>query len=232
MASIYDLDPDYVSEKLVPPELRGPIRLAWLRVLLSALKAKHQNIFGSTNSFSSGLVTDWYDSTTAYSVGDNVRVGIARYECTQAGTGFFPPSNRDYWVKIASDFVGTDARKNFYAGKMSLEYLLNLYLQPASYWTTSGPPIYIATLGSANATLMMGNNVAPFNNWMPNNSVFEQNYMANFSIYYTGFVNFHVFVPTAVYNALASTNLDRTNICRSVVDRFNTAGMTYDIITY
>lgn len=233
MATIYDLNTDYVSEKLMPPELRKENRLAWMRVLLAGLKKKHKDIFNYTNSFSSGISIDWYDSAVAYVPGDYARVGIARYECLAACTGEFPVNNPDFWYKTVTDFVGTDARKNFYAGKMTLEFVLDLYLQqPNPTFSYTYQPIYIATQGNANSTFMLNNNVSPYLNYMPTSSNFQQNYLANVSTYSAGAVNFIVYVPALLYAVLGTTNADRTNTVRSVVDKYNTAGMTYDVTTY
>lgn len=229
MADIYDLDIDFVSEKLAPPELRTPIRLAWLRVLLAAFQVKHDNIFAA-NSFKTGeLITPKWTSAPTFNVGDYSRVGIARYQSKVNNAGYFPPDNPTIWQLIETDFVGTDIRKNTYAGKMSFEHILNLYLQDSP---TAVPTIYIATQGNANATFMLNNNVAPYLNFMPTVSNFQQYYMANVSTYLSGYVNFIVYVPLAAYNALGIDNTTRTNIVRAIVDKYNTAGMTYDVAVY
>lgn len=232
MASIYDLDIDYVAEKYIPPELRQPKRLALLRVLLVALKRRHRDIFGPTESFVNGDVTPFWDTLTTYSYGQNVRVGIQRWECTEVAgsTGEFPKDYPDVWHLIADDFVGIDQRVAFRGGKMSMEYALNLYLNFVTF--TIIPPIYIATQSNATPTMMLNNNVAPYLNYMSNNPVFQQTYMANNSIYTTSNVNFIVYVPTLLFNSLGATYSDCQNVVRGYVDKWNIAGMTYDVQPY
>ena len=228
--SIYDLDINFVSEKLTPPELRQDKRLAWLRVLLAGLQRKHEDIFDNNlKSFKTGDWLNAWSSAATYVAGDQVKVGIARYEALQGNGNIFPVGNTDYWLLIEKDFVGTDARKQFYSGKMSFEYALNLYLNT---FPTAFPTIYIATQGNANPTFMLNNNVAPYLNYMPVASNFQQFYMANVSSYSAGSVNFIIYVPLAVYNALGSDNTTRTNVVRTVADKYNTAGMTYSVVTY
>ena len=229
MTSIYDLDVYYVSEKLTPPELRTSKRLDWINTLLTPIQKKHNEGFGLTDSFKTGLLLLFWNNANFYNIGDQVRVGIARYENLNPGSGVFPVGNPNEWLLIETDFVGTDIRKNIYAGKMSMEFILNLYFNTTP---TTTPTIYIQTQGSATPTMMMNNDSSPFLNYMPSDSLFSQIYMASISTYYAGLVNFFVYVPNAIFLGLGVNTADRKNTVRGIVDRYNTAGMTYDIIPY
>ena len=231
MASIYDMDIDYVTEKNVPPDLRKPVRLALLRVLNYGLKKKYNEIFGPLNSYANGDYVYPWSTLTTYNQGDNVSVGIERWECMAASSlGEFPKNNTDVWHKISDDFLGCNKRVNIYAGKMSMEYFLNLYLNNVSFAII--PLVYIATQTNATPTMMLNNNVAPYLNYMSNNPVFQATYMASVSTYTTSAVNFIVYVPSALFYTLGSTFADCQNVVRGFVDKWNTAGITYDVQPY
>ncbi len=229
MSSIYDFNAYYLKEKNMPPELRTPKRLAWLDVLVRVIQKKHEEAFANSNSFKTGFSLLFWDFFTSYNIGDQVRVGIARYENLKPGSGVFPVGNTDDWLLLDTDFIGTDIRSKIYAGKMSLEYILNLYFNNTFQ---NLPPIYIQTQGSAYPTMMMNNNSQPFLNYMPSNSLLQQFYMPSVSTYSNGAVNFIVYVPNAIFQNLGATLADQKNTVRNIVDRYNTAGITYDVLPY
>jgi hypothetical protein len=227
--SIFDFDINYVADKLLPPELRKPIRFAWIKVLLAGLREKYQNIFGLTNSFKRGSFCSPWTSAGTWGAGVNVKVGIKRYKALQTNSGNFPPSSPQFWTLIADDFVGSDARVKFNAVKITFEYALNLYLNTSP---TATPTIYISTNNLANPTMML-NQVSPSPlSLMPNNSVFTQYYMAQNSTYTNASVNYTIFVPILVWNSLASNNNDREQVVRSIADRYNMAGKIYNVTPY
>lgn len=227
--SIYNFDTDFTSEQLTPPELRTPKRLAWLRVLLEPIQRKWRDIFANNVSFKRGTEVPTWDVAGSYAAGQQVKVGIRRYESKEFQSGFFPPTYPEYWTLIEEDFVGTDARVKFYAGKMSLEYALNLYLNYSATWF---PNIYVSTNANAYPTMFLNNSENQALNWMANNSIYTPYFMAQTSTYTSNTFNFVVWVPLALWNTFGTNTNDRNNTVRNVVDRYNTAGVTYTISTY
>lgn len=230
--SIFTYDVNTVIERLLPPELRTPKRIAWLRVLLRSMQVKWERTFGPNESFQNNLTLLKWDSAYNYSQGEFARVGIKLYECLASSSlNEFPSSNPDKWLLVLDDFVGSNPRVKFTASKITFEFALNLYLNTSPY---AVPTIYIQTQGNAYATLMMNSDstIAPYLNYMPNNSVHSQYFMANVSTYVTGVVNYIIFVPIAVWVGLGSSSTERDNRVRAIANRYNIAGKTYKIQTY
>jgi hypothetical protein len=63
---------------------------------------------------------------------------------------------------------------------------------------------------------------------MPNNSQYQQNFLVNNYTVSDGFA-YTIYVPLAVWTPLASNDTDRENLIRSFADKYNLAGMIYDV---
>ena len=62
------------------------------------------------------------------------------------------------------------------------------------------------------------------------NSLFSQSFLGRAYTYSN--IAFSIFVPIAVFNALAGNNTDRENIIRAFADKYVLAGIEYNVITY
>lgn len=232
MANIYDFDTDYVTEKFIPPLLRLPKRLAWLQVLNSSLKKKQNYIFANTNSYRSGFTVIRWSNVTAYTKGNIVRFGISVYEALVNNTGVVPSSDDTTWLLIEKDFVGADERVKYNAGKMLFEYILNRYLNTTA---TTVPLIYIMNNSINTNGFYMG--VTGDKKGFMGTNVNQKHYLGT-SYSLTQYA-YTIYVPLAIANSLTSETPDvvpnitanRENIVRGVADKYNLAGLLYNVVT-
>ena len=232
MASIYDFDPDYISERFVPPLLRKPKRLALLQVFLCSLKKKQNYIFAATNSFRKGFNVTRWSNVTAYTKGGLTRFGISVYEALVNNTGVIPSSDDTTWLLIEKDFVGADERVKYNGGKMLFEYVLNRYLNTTA---TTVPLIYIMN-NSINTTGFYMGVTGDSKGYMGTN-VNQKHYLG--TSYSLVEYSYTIYVPIGIANSLTSETPDvvpnitanRENIVRGIADKYNLAGLLYNVVT-
>lgn len=224
--SIYPYDTSYVSEQLLPPEMRTPMRLAWIRTLLASVRAKYNDIFGSTQSYTQGFSYANWSSITAYTKGNRVKYGVSIYEALVASTGSDPEVNTDDWLLIEKDFVGVFERVKYNGQKMVLQYVLNRYLN-TSYATL--PTIYIQTNNIDVNGFYLGVDGASELGELGDNANQDDFLGTSYSLNQYAFT---VYVPTALFTTLGTTAANRENRVRNVVDKYRLAGMTYNVTTY
>lgn len=233
MLPIYSFDTAYLSEKLLPPQLRTPKRMAWLQVLLISLQKKHNYTLEANQSFASGFSINKWSALTNYTSGNVVRFGVAVYEALKNSTGVVPIGNDAYWLKIQDDFVGADVRVLFNGGKMLFEWILNKYLNispvsvPKIYITNNVVEVngfYVGVDGDVKGELGTAPNQDDFLGLSYNLNPYA----------------FTIHVPISVSNGLTTESADtvpnisnnRENIVRGIADRVNLAGIKYNVITY
>jgi hypothetical protein len=96
--SIYIFSTDYIGEKLLPPALRTPKQLAWLKVLLRPIQTVWTYFF--VDYYGGSLYVN-YDNSLAYVRGDRVIYSNKKvYECILDASAGIEPSDTTYWVKI------------------------------------------------------------------------------------------------------------------------------------
>jgi len=206
-------------EKIHPPLKRKAKHLAWGTVLEEPLQWLHNAIF---ISYADGSTDLDYNNATAYVIGDRVvYTNRGQYEAIQAGTGNLP-TDTDYWLKVNDNYIGIRERAHWNSQKIIFEDSLNKWFQ------TTG--IYIQNNNVITNSFVMGN-TGGLSSVMPNNSTLAATFMGNT---YTGAgtANYTIFVPLAKYNSLAGNDTDRTNIIRDFANRYNLAGMIYDVQTF
>jgi len=227
---IYDFNTDVIGELLIPPVLRKPKHLDWLSTILSPIQKLRDKVF---NDYKGGVT---YSNATAYSnvefyyLGSKVIWTDRRvYEMIVDDeiTGV-APNDTTYWIKQQEIFIGTDERVKYSSQKKLFEYALN------KYFLIGAPPadqIYITNNFYVNASFIMANSSELSSN-MPNNNIYQQQYLSEDYSYSTGNYDYTIYFPVTAYNALASTATDREMIVRNFADKYNLAGMIYDIQTY
>lgn len=231
--NLYSFDADYIAEKLLPPLLRTPKRLDWLKTLLIGLQLKWNDVF-DTEGFKKGFIINKWSSVTAYTAGNNVRFGIAVYKAAVNNTGIVPTSDPDTWILIETDFVGSDARVPFNGQKMVFEYLLNKYLNVSP---TTVPKIYITNnTVDVNGFYMGVDGDGGFGEMGINSN--QDDFLG--TSYTLGQTAFTIFVPIALANTFTSEapnvapaiSANRENIVRGVADKYSISGILYNVITY
>lgn len=219
MYQIYIISFSLVWEQLTPPMLRDAIFLNWGTVLTKPLQRLYEIIFGVYANGSTDLP---YDALTAYVVGDKtVYTDRGVYECIAPSTGNLP-TDTTYWVKISENYIGIRERCNYSSHKILFEYGLNRWFQCTG--------IYIGNNVTTTSSFVMGA-TGQYSSAMWNSGGASTNFMTN-NYYVPSSNNYTIYVPIAVYNALASNNTDRTNIIRSFADKYTLAGIQYNVTTY
>lgn len=224
--SLFNWSSNYDMEKFLPPQLRTPIRMAWLKTLFKPIQTKFDNIFGTQSFYKGYNVINW-SASTAYVKGNKIRYGNSVYECILPNVGIVPQGDKtDTWLLICTDFIGADQRAGFNNSKMLLEYILNLYLN-TTFATI--PTIYI----TKTPTDFNGF----YDGYLIDNNQGEEGVAGN-QIHFEGIsyglntTSFTVFVPAALFTTLGTNAANRENRVRGIVDRYNTAGATYLVTTY
>lgn len=222
---IYGFDTDWIVEKLLPPQLRTVMRMAWLRVLVSDIKSKYIDIYGVQSYYNGFSIAKW-SSATAYVIGNRVRYGVSIYEALTDNTGLSPDINTSDWLLIEKDFVGADERVKYNGQKMVLEYILNRYLNTTA---TTIPTIYILNNPVDVNGFYMGIDGASELGELGTNT--NQNDFLGTS-YTLNQYCFTIYVPLALYTSLGTTAANRENRVRNVADKYIIAGVNYNVTTY
>lgn len=221
MASIYDITFSGLWEQVLPSRKRLATWLAMGAALLTPLQWLRDNFF---DRYADGSSDPAYSGVTAYISGDRViYTDRAVYECILASTGN-DPSDTTYWIKIQENFIGLRERAHYNSQKIVLEYALNRW-----FGVTSAPLIYIENNVLINNSMIIG-----VDETETSAVALNENESLD-AVGPTGTNNgtaFTIYVPAAVWNPLAATDLQREAIIKSFADQYVLAGITYDCIYY
>lgn len=223
--SIYIFSTDYISEKLLVPSLRKPKHLAWLRVLLSPIQNLWKRIFVD---YSDGSLYVNYDISDSYSRNDRViYTDKAVYECILDASAGILPTNATYWVKINDVFIGARERVKYSAQKMVFEYALNKYFQ-----NPTAPLIYIENNFIVSDSVFVMSTLGSTSSFMPLDSHLQEDYMGLTPAYSVAGYDYTIYVPIALFTSLGSDDSIREKIVRNFADKYNLAGMNYNVDTF
>ena len=219
MYDIYIISFSLVWEQLTPPALRALVFLNWGTVLTKPIQQLYEIIFGI---YANGSTDLDYDALTSYIATDRaIYTDRGVYECIVNSTGNLP-TNTTYWKKVSDNYIGIRERVNYSSQKIVFEYALNRWLQCTG--------IYIGNNVSTTSSFVMGA-TGQYSSSMWNSGEASSNFLTNNYFVPTDY-NYTIYVPVAVYNALASNNTDRTNIVLTFEDKYTLAGILYTITTY
>jgi hypothetical protein len=222
--SIYIYSTNYISEKLVPPSLRGTKHLAWLKVILSPIQWLWNRIFVD---YADGSLYAQYSIISSYVKGDIVVYSDRKvYQCiANAGAGILP-SDTNYWIKINDNFIGVRERIRYNAQKKTFEYALNKWF----FVPPTDPQIYIVNNIVVPDGFIMGETGA-YSSYMASDSFYSTTYMGATYTTTTSY-DYTIYVPFLVFNAQGSTTANREQAIRNFADIYNLVGMKYNVITY
>lgn len=172
-----------------------------------------------------------YFSVKSFSVGDRINfIDKAVYECILLNTGGIGALNSIYWIKVQDIFLGIKERTKANSQVMLFEYMLNKYFGTDFNYPATTNDIYIAQYATQIQTFYMGRS-GDNSSYMPRDSAYQFNYLSR--NYLSPIVtHYAINVPAATYNSLASNDADRESIIRSFADKFNMAGIVYEVIKY
>lgn len=216
--AIYDYDNQIVGEQLTPPVLRTTKQIAWINTLTAAVQNLWSLIF---EDYRVGSVYPDYGFFTQYYVGDRVLFADKSiYECISNSLNI-SCLDTTKWVKVNDIFIGSDERIKYSAQKLLFEYALN------KFFITSG--IYITNNFIDVGDVFVMDTDSTESSVMPLDSFYQEDYMDLTATYASGIYDYTIFVPIADYTTLGSS---ANAIIRTFADKYNLAGMQYDIQTY
>lgn len=216
--AIYDYDNQIIGEQLTPPVLRTTKQLAWINTLTAAIQNLWFLIF---EDYRVGSVYPDYGFFTQYYVGDRVLFADKSiYECISNSLNI-SCLDTTKWVKVNDIFIGSDERIKYSAQKLLFEYALN------KFFITSG--IYITNNFIDVGDVFVMDTDSTESSVMPLDSFYQEDYMDLTATYASGIYDYTIFVPIADYTTLGSS---ANAIIRTFADKYNLAGMQYNIMTY
>ena len=216
--AIYDYDNQIVGEQLMPPVLRTDKQLSWINTLTAHVQNLWSLIF---EDYRVGSVYPDYGFFTQYYVGDRVLFADKSiYECISNSLNI-SCLDTTKWVKVNDIFIGSDERVKYSAQKLLFEYALN------KFFITSG--IYITNNFIDVGDVFVMDTDSTESSVMPLDSFYQEDYMDLTATYASGIYDYTIFVPIADYTTLGSS---ANAIIRTFADKYNLAGMQYDIQTY
>lgn len=227
MASIYDIDYELQTENLTPPDKRKPKFLAYLYAFVSVVQTIRDRFY---NQYADGFVGSFWLPSTPYAKGDKV-IGPdnAVYEVITSGfAGSTDPPNLDpiNYTKIQDTYIGLRERLKYNSQKLLLEYILNKWFRVA---VPPADQIYI-TNNSLDLNGFVLGEFEDTSSSIAQTESYQQGYLGN--LYGFDSYAFTIYVPVAVFNALASTDQERENIIRARADKYVYAGFIYNVIKY
>jgi hypothetical protein len=218
----YDLDYSIVGLQLLPPDKRRTRQIAWVKALLAPLQYMHGIVF---LSYKQGSPAPQY-AGGAYNKGDRVVYFFSVYEALENTATL--PTDQTGWVKIQESFIGLDERVKYTGQKIVLEYALNKWFVTQFRQPPALSDIYITTnLIPTGSFIVGGTEHTSSVVYSGGSSDYIYNDLAT-----GGVKNMNVNIPVAVFNALAATNAQRESIVRAFVNKYITAGITYNVVTY
>lgn len=221
--SIYNIGWLQKVIELLPPDKRFTKFVKWLYALVKPAEFNNNRIFVDYKT--GATYTDWVAGT--YAKFAKVKYGQTIYESLVNGNTI-PPPNTDYWRVYQQNFIGVDERILYTHQKLTLEWALN-----KRFGTTFNQPplvsvIYITTNVVINPPFVVGGD-EPISSVVYD--VTGTEFIIN-SYTFSNFFNFTIYIPVAVWTALSVDVAARDKIIRQFVDLYNTAGLTYNIVTY
>lgn len=225
--SIYNVNYYNQVAQMLPPNKRQSRWLWWLFVLIRPIEWLWYN---TIEIFKSGYALSAFNPMTTYNKNDVVEYMFKSYISLKDFNADLPTSSS--WEKISDNWRGVDERILYTANKGTFEYALNLYFRGT--WCSLQPSwsgyIWISTNAVANNFFRVSKtgeqssaiSVDKSSDPIPYepDSAFGNQYA------------FTIWMQEDLYNALAPTNEERESIIRGFADKYNVAGLFYDIQTY
>ncbi len=232
--SIYSYDNKIVAEQIAPPTLRQSKFLAWLYVITKPVQSLWDLVF---NGYKDGGTYD-HDMDDTYfippigyifTVGYTIKYNKSIYICirTSIYTGVVNLADFD---KLQDNFLGVTERIKYNSQKILFEYAMNKWFSVPNI--NIPYPIFITNNFIQSQTVFLLGGSSETSSLMPNSSINSVDYMGNMPTYITGTFDFTINVPLDLFDTLGTTTTNKENTIRQFADKYNLAGITYNVITY
>jgi hypothetical protein len=226
--SIFDINYQSTGKTALPPSKRLPKWLAWIYSLLKPMQylrdlffdtfigGANYNIFDAGQFYSYGDRAVWFDNTVVECLNDVPKLGSVSA----------PDITPENWIVVSENFIGVDERIYYNPQIIVFEWALNRWFRNE----TATDQIYIQTNTTYSDFFLLGD-TSEYSSTMSNDTTFAMYYMGDA---YTAalITDFTIFVPTALFNTLGATTQDREEAVKNIADKYNAAGIKYDIQTY
>ena len=228
--SKYDIDFNLTSVELLPTAWRQDDPQNLLYSLVAPLNSL-ELIFTYLRENSGAAA---YSGATTYTYGEMVNYQSRVYfrnDITEDYAAGFPPNNTTYWIKVLDYTIGMNERIRFRPDKLVLEYALNKIFDTTFAQPPTLSDIYIVR----NNTQADGFEIGQTEEESSTITQFEADAewsIPEFEADGTVMYDYTVFVPVAVWTALASTGTERDNIVLSVLNKYKLLGFIADVQTY
>lgn len=225
MASIYQFTISLFVDRNLPPDKRYEPMSNLVTALLSPIqyiqRMLYRFVYGSTDSE--------FDILTSYSFGSFITYQNKVYFKYTSGSSItdYPNIDTDNWYKVMDGKFGIEVKKNWYSGKLTLEYILNTYFG-TTYLNPSDGVSDIYITNPVRGDSYFTSYAEPIGT-----AVFKGN--KSLSAVYEGAVNinsttsFTINVPSATYAGLGG---DASAKVKAVVKDYVYAGINYSVTTY
>jgi hypothetical protein len=183
--------------------------------------------------FREGNTAGQFNPLTVYAFGQVVRYSrkvYLRNEVTDGYSAGVIPTNATYFVRISENFIGIAERLMYRPDKLVLEYALNRIFETTFRDLPLISDIYIENVNTSDVNFGIGE-IDTETATVGETDVLSL-YFISENDFIAGETDFIVYVPLAVYNALASNNIERTAIMNDVIKKYRLTGYTYQIQTY
>lgn len=228
--SKYDVDFDITSVELLPVHKR----VDDIQNILYSLHAPLNTLETIFTYLRENSGAGNYSGATTYVYGDLVNYQSRVYfrnEVTEDYLAGIAPNNTTYFIKVLDFTIGLDERILFRPDKLVLEYALNKIFGT----TFNQPPvlsdIYIVRNTNDSDAFEVGQTEEESSTISQVDTDAEWG-IPEFEPDGTVMYDYTVFVPVAVWTALASTGTERDNIVLSVLNKYKLLGFIADVQTY
>ena len=224
MPTIYDIDFKKLAVQILPPDKRFTNNIAFARLILTPIQYLKDLWFGT---WQVGDISPQWTNSVPYTKYARVQYRKTVYESLINNNSDLPTVVTS-WAVVQPNFIGMSERILYNGQLLVLTYALNKWFGTTFRQPNAVSDIYILN----NATP-----ITPFRSATVEalSSVVYQTYSLDY-IYnnpqFAAPINFTIFCPVAVYNALDTTLLNNDKIFRNFANRYVPAGITYIIQTY
>lgn len=226
MANIYQFTISLFVDRNLPPDKRFAPMSNLVTVFLSPVQYIQKMLY----RFVYGSFDNEFNIVTSYSFGTFIKYQNKVYFKYTSGSSItgYPSVDDVNWYKVMDGLYGIEVKKNWYSGKLTLEYILNTYFGTDYKNPSEGTSdIYISNP-------LRGDSYFTVYQVPVGSLVYKSPYNA-LAVVYDGVsgidstVSFTINVPLATFTAL---NPDATSKIKATVQDYVYAGINYSVTTY